>query len=80
MQDKTEPKKKPTPGPSREAVEILKGVSKRAAESQAKKKPAPSTPAPPETLPDNWGLGDLVRVGKSRLKRAVYGPPKEGEK
>lgn len=73
---KPEPKKK-TPGPSKEAIDILKGVSKKAAETKAKQ--TPKTP-PPDSLPDNWGLGDLVRVGKSRLKRAIYGPPKDGEK
>lgn len=76
MPDKTTSKpKSATPG---EGLEILKRVSRESAEAQKKKKTA--EPPPPESLPDNWGVGDLVRVGMSRVKRAVYGPPKSEEK
>ena len=81
MQDKkTQPTTPPKPaGPTRDAVDLLKAVSKRAQDATAKKKTA-TEPPPPESLPENWGVGDLVRVGASRLKRAVYGPPQSDAK
>lgn len=71
------PDTKPTGAPvppkpaSKDAAKILTEVSKRAQAEQAKKK---KTQPPVDELPENWGIGDLVRVGTSRLKRAVYGP------
>ena len=75
----TKPTAPPKPaGPNKDAIDMLKAVSKRAQEANAKKKT--TEPPPPESLPENWGVGDLVRVGASRLKRAVYGPPAPEEK
>lgn len=78
------PKPKPAappapPVPTRQAIDLLKGVHRTAQEAATKKKTAagPKADTGPETLPANWGLGDLVRVGKSRLTRAIYGPPAE---
>lgn len=66
-----EQKKRPAPkGPSRKAVDTLQRLAEK-----SKKASPPKTP-PPDELPEDWGLADLVRVGKSRLKRAIYGPPK----
>jgi hypothetical protein len=42
------------------------------------KKKAADTPDP-EELPKDWGVGDLVRVGKARLSHAVFGKPKAAE-
>jgi hypothetical protein len=68
-------KKKPTPKPTRKAVDMLMKVASDAKKSE----PKPAVP-PPDTLPEDWGLADLVRVGKSRLKRAIYGPPQPEKK
>jgi hypothetical protein len=66
------PAKKPAP----DAVKMLSEVAKRAQAEQNKKKNTP----PPDELPENWGVSDLVRVGKSRLKRAFYGPESDEKK
>ena len=69
----TDKKKQPqaTPGPNRASIDALMKVVK---DSQ---KSAPPKKAPEgESLPDNWGVGDLVRVGKNRLSHAIWGPPK----
>lgn len=74
-QQQQQPQKpKSTVDKASEGLEILKRVSRENAEAAKKNRPK-NEPPPPDTLPENWGVGDLVRVGVSRFKRAVYGPP-----
>jgi hypothetical protein len=62
-------KKKPLSPINRAAQVLQEQARKYPGKKKAEEKEAP------ESLPDNWGIGDLVRVGKSRLSHAVYGPP-----
>jgi hypothetical protein len=64
-------KDKPALSPINRAAQILQEQARK--HSTTKKKA--DEPEAPEGLPDNWGIGDLVRVGKSRLSHAVFGPP-----
>lgn len=57
------------------AVKALQEIAKREAA-----KPKEPEPPPPDELPENPGISDYVRVGTSRLKRAVFGPPKPPKK
>lgn len=54
------------------------GAVKALQEAARKKQPPPAPPA--DELPENPGVSDYVRVGVSRVKRAVFGPPPQPKK
>jgi hypothetical protein len=70
--------KKPAASPDRKAVEALQSVIKKS--NASKPAPKPDADPGPEPLSNIHSVSDAYRIGKDRLSRAFFGPPKAAEK
>lgn len=68
--------KKKSTGPDQKAVAALQSIVKNSQAANAKKKTDETDPGP-EPLSNIHSVGDAYRIGKDRISRAIFGPPKK---